>query len=134
MLLEIGWRIYLTKIPFRMKDFNTLQRFVIEKSFVNNQEITKDTRIEDDLGMTGDDAIEFIVEFGREFNIDVSSFMAADYFGPEGSPSILFMPIIRTLLGKKGEGAHKKTLTVGHLEKAIIAGRLDEDVINGSCQ
>ena len=42
--------------------------------------------------------------------------MAADYFPNEGS-------LVRF-------GNPKKTLTVGHLEKAIIAKRLDEQVIN----
>ncbi|MFL5787124.1 MAG: hypothetical protein ACJ748_03655 [Flavisolibacter sp.] len=45
--------------------------------------------------------------------------MPADYFKGEGI-DIFFW---------KRENK-KKGLTVGHLEKAIIAGRLDEEVIN----
>lgn len=59
--------------------------------------------------------------------MDVTNFMAGDYFGAERS-------VVLSELGNWVTGKHKKTrktLTVGHLEKAIIAGRLDEEVING---
>lgn len=46
--------------------------------------IQRETRIEQDLKITGEDAIEFIVAFGKEFNVDVSNFMAEEYFEPEG--------------------------------------------------
>jgi hypothetical protein len=46
--------------------------------------------------------------------------MAADYFKPEGLD----------ILGFFSKGIPRKNLTVGHLEKAVIAGRLDEEVIN----
>jgi acyl carrier protein len=82
--------------------------------------------LEDDLGVSGDDAVEFIAAFGKEFNVDVSHFMAADYFEPEGD--IILLSILRFLTGRKKQS--KKILTVGHLEKAIVAGRLDEDVIS----
>jgi hypothetical protein len=43
--------------------------------------------------------------------------MAADYFRPEGID--LF-----------GTNKQTKKLSIAHLEKAIIAGKLDEEVIN----
>jgi len=49
--------------------------------------------------------------------------MAADYFDGEGDP--ILPAVIRIPTGKKN-----KILTVGHLEKGILAGRLDEEVIN----
>lgn len=92
----------------------------------NKKEIKIETSLECDLNITGDDADEFLVAFGKEFNVDVSKFPIGDYFGDEGDP-ILPM-IIRFLTNKKK--IERKMLTVGHLEKAIIAGRLDEEVIN----
>jgi hypothetical protein len=53
--------------------------------------------------------------------------MAADYFADEGLDLIGF--IVSLLIGKKKQ---YKMLTVGHLEKGILAGRLDEEIINGS--
>lgn len=88
--------------------------------------ISRDTQLEGDLKITGDDSDEFIVAFGKEFGVDVKNFRIGDYFGDEGDP--ILPAIIRPLLGK--EKRKTKTLTVGHLLKGIEAGRLDEEVIN----
>ena len=106
--------------------FNKLKAFVIKQSSVDDEEITRDTRIEDELGVTGDDAVDFIIAYGEEFNVDVTRFMAADYFGPERS---LPLPgLFETISGHKSK---RKMLTVGDLEKGILAGYLDEKVIPG---
>lgn len=52
--------------------------------------------------------------------------MAADYFSNEGGP--ILPAIIRFLTNRKKR--ERKVLTVAHLEKGIITGRLDEEVIN----
>jgi len=106
--------------------FNTLKGFTVKQTGVTEEEVTEDAGLENDLGVSGDDAVEFIITFGKEFNVDVSKFMAADYFSPEGD-SIL-PAIIRLFTGKKHP--KQKELRIKHLEKAIIAGRLDEEVIN----
>jgi acyl carrier protein len=106
--------------------FNTLKAFVIKESAVDDEEIRRDTRLESDLGVTGDDAVDFLIAYGKTFNVDVTKFMAADYFDGEGDR--ILPAIIRLFTGKKKKA--NKVLTVGHLEKGIIAGRLDEEVIN----
>ena len=78
-------------------------------------DIQRSTRIEQDLKLTGHDAVEFIVTFGKEFDVDVSGFMADDYFEPEG------LCIIDFLFKKK----KKKSLTIGDLENAIILKKLN---------
>ena len=88
--------------------------------------ISRDTKLEGDLKITGDDSDEFLIAFGKEFNVDVINFRIGEYFGDEGDP--ILPTIIRPLLGK--EKRKTKVLTVGHLEKAILAGRLDEEIIN----
>lgn len=103
--------------------FNKLKKFVVNQSAVNDQLITRSTQIEGDLGVYGDDAVEFIIAFGKEFNVDVSKFMADDYFSPEGD--FILPVIIRFFTNKKKR--EKKSFSVGHLEKAIIAGKLDEN-------
>ncbi len=103
-----------------------LKKFITTKLGVEDNEVVSEARLEEDLGMYGDDAMEFIAKFSKEFNVEVSDFKAADYFSPEGD---IFLPmLVRALTGKKKK-KHKELL-VHHLEKAIIAGRLDEDVIN----
>ena len=90
--------------------------------------ITLETALENDLGITGDDAVEFIIAYGKEFNVDVSKFMAADYFDAEGYDIV--GPLIRWITRNKKPQKQLKILTLGHLEKGIIAGKLDEEVIN----
>lgn len=99
--------------------FDQLVSFTIQCSGVSNEQITRATRLYDDLGIYGDDATEFIVSFGKEFGVDVSGFMAADYFKGDGLDLFDF-------------GRKTKTLTVGHLELAIRSGRLDEKTIQGN--
>jgi len=52
--------------------------------------ISDETRIEDDLGITGDDAYEFMEEFQKKFDVDLTTFKFDMHFGPEAS----FDPIV----------------------------------------
>jgi acyl carrier protein len=104
--------------------FDKLKTFVIKEVSVEDEEVTRDARIEDDLGVYGDDAVDLLIAYGKAFNVDVTKFMAADYFSGEGDT--ILPGIIRFLTN----GKKRKTFTVGHLEKGIIAGRLDEEIIN----
>lgn len=109
----------------RKDSFENLIDFIVKQCAVDPTEVTRDARIEDDLGVYGDDAMELLVAFGKSFDVDVSKFMARDYFSAEGDK--ILPAIIRVFTNKKK--VSRKVLTVGHLEKAIIAGRLDEEVI-----
>jgi acyl carrier protein len=42
-----------------------------------------------DLGIDGDDAIDLITSFSKEFQVDVSNFDFGKHFGPEWPPSLL---------------------------------------------
>ena len=63
-----------------------------------------------------------ILAFGKEFNVDVSRFMAADYFSPEGGFKL--PPAIMAFFGIKKKPKQKE-LTISHLMKAVEIGRLD---------
>ena len=96
--------------------FNDLVAFIYKLSRRFEVPITMETSIENDLGVTGDDGEEFIVKFSKKYKVDISNFYFTKYFHPE--PMVSSMP------------KEIKLLTVGHLMKAIEAGRLDDDVIN----
>ena len=106
--------------------FDKLKSFVINQSAVQDEEVTRESKIQDELGIYGDDAMDFLIAYGRSFNVDITKFMAADYFSAEGDP--ILPAIIRFLTNRKKR--QRKVLTVRHLEKGILAGRLDEEVIN----
>ncbi len=106
--------------------FENLVNFLVKESGVDDEEITRDTQIEDHLGVTGDDAMDFMIAYGKTFKVDVTKFMAANYFGPERN-------VVLSEFGKWITGNRirtRKILTVGHLEKGVYAGRLNEEVIN----
>jgi acyl carrier protein len=104
----------------------SLEAFIVEMSGIRKEKVTSEARLLYDLRITGDDAVELLIAYGKEFNVDVSNFMAADYFEPEGDP--ILPAIVRWITGKPNP--IMKVLTVDDLEKGIIAGKLDEDIIN----
>lgn len=108
--------------------FNRLKAFVVEQACVKDYEVIPEAKIEDDLGVTGDDAVDFLLAYSKIFNVDVTRFMAADYFDGEGD--FILPAIIRMLTGKKK--VKNKVLTVVDLHNGILAGKLDETVINSN--
>jgi acyl carrier protein len=105
--------------------FNRLKAFTIKQAAVEEEEVTENASIQNDLGVYGDDAVEFIIAFGKEFNVDVSNFMSAEYFRPEGD--VILPALIRVFTERRRP--RLKSLTIEHLKKAVMAGRLDEEII-----
>lgn len=106
-------------------DKHRLFEFVKEQSAVYEADINMDTDLQDDLGVRGDDAVEFLIAYGKRFNVDVSKFMAADYFNSES------FGLLAYLTAKLfGSSEKRKPFTVNYLYKGIVAGCLNEEVIN----
>ena len=101
--------------------FQGIREFTAEFQGLDESEIASQSRLEEDLQIWGDDAVEYLIAFGKHFHVDVSRFMAADYFSGEG--------IDLLALFRKSKQI-KKVLRIHDLEKAVAAGRLDEDVID----
>jgi acyl carrier protein len=97
--------------------FNELVALVREQVGNYDTPVTSDTLIENDLGVTGDDAYDLIVAISKKYNVDIKDFMFRKYFDDE--PSLI------------DTSRQISPFTIGHLEKAIIAGKLNEEVING---
>jgi|ERR1035437_4071105 acyl carrier protein len=105
--------------------FERLKQFTIKQTCVSKKIlICGHTSIADDLGVNGDDAIDYILAFGKEFNVDVSKFNAPTYF--EDEHNILMVSLFKSIFRIKDS---KKILRIGHLQKAILLGKLDESVI-----
>ena len=97
--------------------FSELVSFLKNAIREYNKPINRETIIEDDLGVTGDDAEQLIIAFGKRFGVDIRNFEFSKYFYDE--PGIF-----------NYQNRIVKPFKVGYLEKAILAGRLDEEVIN----
>ena len=111
-----------------------LEPFIRKETDMSPKEkLDHDTQIQDDLGITGDDADPFMEKFFKYFNVKEGDFDLGRYFCGEGLspffPFILLWIIALKLFGKKYASIERETLTVGMLEKAIELGKWDTAVI-----
>jgi len=84
--------------------------FIREETLDPSLAITEDLSIENDLGISGDDAYEFMMAFSKRFSVNIRDFDYSDYFNSEPS----FFGIV----------SEKSSLTVGVLNRAIKEGTL----------
>jgi acyl carrier protein len=56
---------------------------IVKHAGVKKDELYDDALLEDDLGLTGDDAWELMDEIHKNFDVDFSSFEFSLHFGPE---------------------------------------------------
>ncbi len=97
-----------------------LRNFVNESRGQYSFNFKKSTTIQEDLNVWGDDAVEFIEEFGKTFNVDISEFNYNKYFRPEGD--MIMVTILRIF--RKTKTYEFTPLTLGDLEQAIKTGKL----------
>ncbi|MCU0423978.1 MAG: DUF1493 family protein [Bacteroidia bacterium] len=74
--------------------------------------------LEWDLGLTGDDAFDFLVEYGNVFNVDISKFPFHEYFYDEGHNIVL---IVNRIFRRY----KKKKFTIENLFRGIEEGQLN---------
>lgn len=61
-----------------------VKAFVAMQASFNFEDLSLQTRLSEDLGVDGDDAVEFLEKFSEEFNVDLSSFPYNRHFTSEG--------------------------------------------------
>ena len=82
--------------------------------------LNRETKLEDDLGITGDDAVDFFDKFSKEFNVDLSALDLQRYFESEGVGLINFS----WLFGKRKKVKRSlHEITIADLERAIEFGK-----------
>jgi hypothetical protein len=102
-----------------------VKQFVIKERGRYKKPLTRATLLEEDLKITGDDAWEFLENFGKQFNVNINNLDLSKYFSPEGSISLYLL----VFFGKKTK---KKPIALGALERAVLVGKLDDTVIEYS--
>ena len=105
--------------------FDKIKKFILDNFAVYENKVNEEASLEKDLGIYGDEACDFLVAFGKEFHVDVSKFMAADYFSPEGDK--IFPAVTRFFFGIKKKKL--KGFKIKHLIKAVEAGKLDDQIM-----
>jgi hypothetical protein len=63
---------------------DAIRRFVALQAGVPVEKVTLETRLNEDLGVDGDDMDEIVEAFGREFRVDVSGYRWEHHADPEG--------------------------------------------------
>jgi hypothetical protein len=103
--------------------FEDLKEFVIRHYWNIKSGLTRETRVSEDLQIEGDDADEFMQKFSEEFKVDLSDFEFEGHFKFEGFDPIGFSRVVRKLRGDKIYKEKALSITLGDLEKSMIAGR-----------
>ncbi|QTD90528.1 DUF1493 family protein [Burkholderia anthina] len=88
--------------------------------------LMRDSRMEEDLRITGIDAIEFIDKWAETFGVDVTNFPYKCYFGPDT------LDVVRSILGlfsSRYRDPALVPLTLRMLEEATRLGRWDTEAI-----
>lgn len=79
----------------------------------------------DDLGMFGDDKLDFLNDYSREFNVDISGFDFDKYIEPETDMSYHNDAIYRFFLKKRlTTKFDKETISISMLVDGIKNGKL----------
>jgi acyl carrier protein len=100
-----------------MNTVEQLKEFIIDKyfGFQPNKPIAENTRIGEDLGIDGDDAVEFFEKVEEEFKVDFKDLNIGKYFNGEGFNPILF---IVNFFSKR-----KPSITIKDIANSIEMGK-----------
>lgn len=101
-------------------DFERIKLFISKHWSIPENKLDRNTKLEDDLGITGDDAVEFFDKFSKKFNIDISNLDLCKYFESEG----VGLLNISWLFGKRRKVKRSlHEITIADLENTLKVGR-----------
>ena len=93
---------------------------IADQCSVPMEKLKGETRLLHDLGIDGDDAVELLERYGKEFGVDLATFKFDEYFGTEGcNPFCPFVVLFSVLFRRKKFRDFKaKPLTINDLVRA----------------
>ena len=92
-----------------------VKQFVADSLHIPISNLTPETRLLHDLGIDGDDAIEFLSQYCKEFDVDLSTMNFDSYFGPEAGFNPIYYLFNKLFCKKK---LKKTSLTINNLVRA----------------
>ncbi|TAJ14737.1 DUF1493 family protein [Marinilabiliaceae bacterium JC017] len=96
--------------------FNQILDLIPDHMFPKGMDKNRNLRLEEDLTIYGDDAVEFIEKFSVKFKVDIRDLDYGKYFTKETS----FYFLVKYFISK-----NKRFLTLGDLENAVKVGKLE---------
>lgn len=102
-------------------EFEEVLKFLI-KTRGSGNELSSETRLYHDLGMDGEDAEEFLLDFQKYFHVDLSGLNFDEHFGPEWSLLLLLPWKWKKFSGKRNTAGQvmKIPITLNDLHQAAI--------------
>ncbi|AJY31266.1 hypothetical protein BTM_4748 [Burkholderia thailandensis 34] len=97
--------------------------------FGGSLKLQPESRLEQDLGLTGLDAVEFIDKWAKTFQVAAQDFPYRRYFNPEGQQ---LLSSVLGLFSKKFRRPELVPLTLEMLAEAMRRGRWDSTEIEAS--
>ncbi len=97
-----------------------VRRFISWFSGIAIENIQTTSRLEKDLKIYGDDAVDLIVAYSKQFNVDISEFKFEDFIAPEGDT---LLPALATWL-MPNQPKTRKEIAVNDLVKGIFSRKL----------
>jgi acyl carrier protein len=112
------------------EDLEAFAREELGRPLFGRLELTPESRIEEDLRLTGVDAVEFIDAWAEKFKIETpGGFPYARYFGPD---SLDVVRAVAGLFSRKFRDAPLVPITLGMLAEAMRRGRWDTEEIEAT--
>jgi acyl carrier protein len=99
--------------------FQQVKDLIAKETKARPDKVQLHTRIEDDLGTTGDDAVELMEAFMEHFQVDMTGYEHQKHFGPEGGGCCLLFWWGWTRSPEQGF----QPVTVEHLVQVAQEGR-----------
>ncbi|MEM6316218.1 MAG: DUF1493 family protein [Bacteroidota bacterium] len=123
--MDIGMSMTQNDKVVKNKDSNiwfTIKGLAIDFNGPYKFELTRNTKIEEELHITGDCANEFLEKFVEIFEVNHDGFEAAKYFDAEGFDPLGISILIWKIMGWKRVKKSNHELTLGDLENWVIRG------------
>jgi hypothetical protein len=108
---------------------NAMRTFVAEFCGVDKRSVAPTSRLQQDLGVIGGDAVDLMQEYARRFRVDLSGFDIGEYFDNDLAVDFIELfararRFIAALLGVSvSRPKPKRSLTVGELSEAAQRGK-----------
>lgn len=105
--------------------YDRVVAFVAEQRGVRAERLKPETTLFGDLGTDGDDGIELLADFAREFHVDMNGCDASRYFGSEGLPPwfLFYWIILAFRRGTPEERARLQPIRIADLVRSAESGR-----------
>lgn len=105
--------------------YDRVVAFVAEQRCVRAERLKPGTTLFGDLGADGDDGVELLEHFAREFSVDMSGCDPSRYFGPEGVPLwfLIDWVVLALRRGSPEERARLQPIRIADLVRSAELGR-----------